>query len=338
MKVAFFNTKNYDKRFFEEANVSGEHEIQFLEPHLTPQTALLAYGYEAICAFVNDQLTRPVLEDLAEHGLKLIALRCAGFNNVDLEAVDKLGLTVLRVPAYSPQGVAEHAVALMLALNRKVYRSYNRIRDGNFSLEGLLGFDMNGKTVGVMGTGTIGTITARILQGFHCRILAYDPYPNEDLKKDGVHYVDTEELFHESDIITLHMPLMHSTYHIINKMAIQQMKKGVMIINTSRGGLIDTQAVINGLKSERIGYLGLDVYEEEGDLFFEDLSGHVIQDDVFARLLTFPNVMVTGHQAFFTVEALRNIAETTIANVNDFEKGEPKDRNRVTLDLKRKKK
>jgi len=322
MRVAVFSTKPYDRRFLEEAN-QGRHALAFFEPHLAPETAPLAAGFAAVCAFVNDLLDEEVLRLLARGGTRLIALRCAGFNNVDLAAAAELGLRVARVPAYSPHAVAEHAVGLILALNRKIHRAYARVREGNFALEGLLGFDLDGKTAGVVGTGKIGAIVARILAGFGCRLLAFDPFPNPEVVARGARYVPLEELYAASDIITLHCPLTPGTHHLIDAGAVARMKPGVMLINTSRGGLVDTRAVIEGLKSGKIGFLGLDVYEEEADLFFEDLSGQVIQDDVFARLLTFPNVIITSHQAFFTEEALRNIASTTLANIADFEGGRP---------------
>lgn len=320
MKVAVFSTKAYDERFLSAAN-NGRHELVFLEPRLTPETASLASGFEGVCVFVNDQVNAEVLHTLKRGGTRLIALRSAGFNHVDLPVADRLGLTVVRVPAYSPYAVAEHALGLILSLNRKIHRAYNRVREGNFSIEGLLGFDLHGKTVGVIGTGKIGVIFARIMAGLGCRVLAFDPYPNPEAKQYA-QYVPLNELLGASDIISLHCPLTPQTYHIIGHEAIKQLKRGVMIINTSRGALVDTVAAIEGLKDGTIGYLGLDVYEEEGDLFFEDLSDKVIQDDVFSRLLTFPNVLVTGHQAFFTQEALRNIAETTIANISAFESGQ----------------
>jgi D-lactate dehydrogenase len=270
---------------------------------------------------VNDQLTGDVVEAVADAGVRLLALRSAGFNHVDLRAAARRGLVVARVPAYSPHAVAEHAAALILTLNRKLHRAFNRVREGNFSLDGLLGFDLHGRVVGVIGTGKIGAIFCRIMMGFGCRILAYDPHPNEQVRQSGGEYVTLEELFRASDIIALHLPLTPETHHLINGRALNEMKHGVMLINTSRGGLIDTVAVIEALKRGKIGALGLDVYEEEADLFFEDLSGTVIQDDVFARLLTFPNVLITGHQGFFTVEALRNIAATTLANATAFESG-----------------
>lgn len=320
MKVVVFSSKPYDQKFLVEAN-QGKHQMVFLEPRLSPETASLAKGFNCVCAFVNDNLNAEVLALLARGGTKLIALRSAGYNHVDLNTAKDLGLTVVRVPAYSPYAVAEHAVGLILSLNRKIHRAYNRVRDGNFSIDGLLGFDLHGKTVGVIGTGQIGIIFAQIMRGFGCRILAFDPYPKQDVM-DILAYVTLEELFKASDIISLHCPLTPETYHIINSAAIAQCKPGVMMINTSRGALVDAQAAIEGLKSERLGYLGLDVYEEEADLFFENLSDKVIQDDVFSRLLTFPNVLITSHQAFFTREALSNIAETTLANITAFETGQ----------------
>jgi D-lactate dehydrogenase len=321
MKVAVFSTKSYDERSLTAANAGGRHELHFLDPRLTAQTAPLAAGYDAVCAFVNDELDAEVLTCLAEGGTTIVALRSAGFNHVDLHAAEALGMTIVRVPAYSPHAVAEHAVALILTLNRKTHRAYARVREGNFSLVGLLGFDLHGKTVGIVGTGTIGTVFATSMSGFGCRLIAHDPYPNERCTELGVTYVPLEELFATSDVIALHCPLTPETHHIIDEHAIAAMKPGVMLINTSRGGLIDTMAVIAGLKDGTIGHLGLDVYEEEGDLFFEDLSDTVIADDVFSRLLTFPNVVVTGHQAFFTTEALEQIAATTIANLTACEEG-----------------
>ncbi|MBD2176335.1 2-hydroxyacid dehydrogenase [Pseudanabaena sp. FACHB-1998] len=320
MKIAFFNTKTYDRQFFETANIQYDHEITFLESHLSPETVSLASGFPAICIFINDYLNASMLETLAKGGTKLIALRSAGFNHVDLAAAAQLGLEMVRVPAYSPYAVAEHAVALILSLNRKVHRAYNRVREGNFSIDGLLGFDLHSSTVGVIGTGKIGAIFAQIMKGFGCKLLGYDTYQNPTCLNLGMEYVDLSQLFAQSDIISLHCPLTPESHHLINEAAIAQMKSGMMLINTSRGGLIDTQAAIDGLKSGAIGYLGIDVYEQEADLFFEDLSNQVIQDDTFQRLLTFPNVIVTGHQAFFTSQALSNIAETTLSNITEFEK------------------
>jgi len=321
VRVAVFSTKSYDRSYLEEANRNYKHELVFFDPHLTAETCIMAEGFPCVCVFVNDNLNSETLNRLAKQGVRLIALRCAGFNNVDLKASEALGLTVVRVPAYSPNAVAEHTVALILALNRKIYRAYNRVREGNFSIEGLMGFNLHGKTIGIIGTGKIGTVVAKIMKGFGCNLIAHDPYPSSECKALGVRYIPLSELFNESDIITLHCPLTPETYHLINEQALRQMKNGVILINTSRGGVIDTLAVIQALKSGKIAYLGLDVYEEEGDLFFQDLSDRIITDDVFARLLTFPNVIITGHQAFFTHEAMENIAETTLSNIKDFELG-----------------
>ncbi len=321
MRVAVFNTKEYDRQYLESANAHHGHELVFFEPRLNFYTVVLASGFPAICVFINDCLDLPTLNLLAKGGTKAIALRSAGFNHVDLAAAKSLGMTVVRVPAYSPYAVAEYTVGLILALNRKIHRAYNRVRESNFSLEGLLGFDLHGCTVGVVGTGKIGALVARIMHGFGCNLLAYDPYQNPDCLAMGVKYVDLPELLANSDIVTLHCPLTPKSHYLINARSLEQIKPGVMLINTSRGGLIDTQAAIDGLKSGKIGYLGLDVYEQEGDLFFEDLSSIVIQDDVFQRLLAFPNVLITGHQAFFTKDALKNIAETTLSNLTDIDKG-----------------
>ncbi|WP_166826543.1 2-hydroxyacid dehydrogenase [Thalassoroseus pseudoceratinae] len=321
MKVALFSTKPYDRKFFKQANQESPHELTFLEPRLTPLTAPLAKGYDAACLFVNDQADAETLEVLADSGVKVLALRCAGFNNVDLNAAERLGLTVVRVPAYSPHAVAEHTVGLMLTLNRQIHRGYNRVREGNFALDGLLGFDLHEKVVGIIGTGIIGAVVAKILSGFGCHLLAYDVRENPDCVELGVNYTSLDEIYAKSDVITLHCPLTPQTHHLINADAIAEMKPGVMLINTSRGGIVETPAVIDGLKTSRVGSLGIDVYEEEGDLFFEDLSNFVIRDDVFARLLTFPNVLVTGHQAFFTEEALQQIAGTTLGNLQDLADG-----------------
>jgi D-lactate dehydrogenase len=322
VNIAVFSTKNYDREFLTEANRAHRHRLTFFEPRLGDDTAALATGFEAVCPFVNDDLSDAVIGRLASEGLRLITLRSAGFNHVDVKAAAEHQVVVARVPAYSPHAVAEHAAGLMLTLNRKLHRAYLRVREGNFSLDGLLGVDLQGKTVGVIGTGKIGTVFCRIMRGFDCRVIAFDLQPSEEAMALGVRYVQLQELFTHSDIISLHLPLTPDTHHLINDDAIGRMKDGVMLVNTSRGGLVDTRAVIRALKQGRIGSLGLDVYEEEGDLFFEDLSGVVIQDDVFARLLTFPNVLITGHQGFFTREALRNIAETTLANATAFERGE----------------
>lgn len=315
MKVAVFSTKPYDKEFLGTVNQKYGHELKFFSPSLDFETVILAERCEAICVFVNDRLDRKIIETLSQQGIKLIALRCAGYNNVDLKAAQELGITVVRVPAYSPYAVAEHAIALILTLNRKIHRAYSRVREGNFALNGLLGFDLHGRTVGIIGTGKIGRIAGQILHGFGCRILAYDLYPNAEFGEKYGEYVTWEELLGQSDIISLHCPLTTQTHHLIDQDAIALMKSGVMLVNTSRGGLVDTKAVIQGLKSQHIGYLALDVYEQESNMFFEDLSESIIQDDVFERLLTFPNVIITGHQAFFTADALNNIAETTLSNI-----------------------
>ena len=321
MKVAVFSTKGYDRRFLEQANRAGgnRHALTFLEPRLTAVSAPLAGDATAVCAFVNDQLDRATLSILAGTGVRLIALRCAGFNNVDLAAAAELGIAVGRVPAYSPYAVAEHTIALILSLNRKIHRAYARVREGNFALAGLLGFDLRGRTAGIVGTGQIGMAVARILAGFGCQILAHDPAQNPELERLGGSYAPIGDLLSRSDIVTLHCPLTPGTRHLIDAGAVARMKPGVMLINTGRGALVDTEAAIAGLKSGAIGYLGLDVYEEESDLFFENLSDQIIQDDVFARLLTFPNVLITGHQAFFTAEALSAIAAATIENITRFE-------------------
>ncbi len=321
MKVAVFSTKSYDREFLTAAN-AGRHELKFFEPPLTLETASLAGGFAAVCVFVNDRLDAAVIERLVAGGSRLLALRCAGYNNVDLKAAAKHELTMVRVPGYSPYAVAEHTIGLMLALNRKLHRAYNRVREGNFALDGLLGFDMHGKSAGIIGTGKIGAVVAQILTGMGCRVLACDPFPNEQCSSLGVDYVPLQDLLAHSDIITLHCPLTPENKHLINRSALQQMRDDTMLINTSRGRLIDTVEVIEALKSGRIGCLGLDVYEEEEEIFFEDRSSLIISDDVFSRLLTFPNVIITGHQAFFTREALQNIATTTIDNLTRFETGQ----------------
>ena len=318
MKVGVFSTKAYDRHFLDAANAT-RHQLRFLAPRLTADTAALSGDAEAVCAFVNDELDRATIAALAKQGVRLIALRCAGFNHVDLTAASEFGVVVARVPGYSPHAVAEHTAALILSLNRKIHRAYARVREGNFLLEGLLGFDLCGRTVGIIGTGQIGMAVARIMRGFGCEVLACDPARDPELAQIGGSYVDMPDLLARCDILTLHCPLTPGTRHLINDASIARMKEGVMLINTSRGSVIDTQAVVEGLKSGRIGYLGLDVYEEEGDMFFEDLSDKMIQDDVFARLLTFSNVLITGHQAFFTSEALTAIATTTIDNISAFE-------------------
>lgn len=316
MRIAVFSSKPYDIEYFRAANERYGFEISFLEPRLTSDTAALAEGIPVVCPFVNDQLNGDVLKALHAGGTRMLALRSAGFNHVDLFEAERLGLVVTHVPAYSPYAVAEHTLALMLTLNRKTHRAYARVRDGNFALEGLMGFDMNGRTAGVIGTGKIGSLVVRSLLALGCTVLAYDPFPNGECERLGARYVSLNELLDASDIISLHCPLTPETHHIISEEALAKMRRGVMLINTGRGALVDTNAVIAALKSGEIGYLGLDVYEEEGGLFFEDMSGQVIQDDVFSRLLTFPNVVITAHQGFFTAEAVANIAETTLGNVH----------------------
>jgi D-lactate dehydrogenase len=313
--VRIFSTKAYDRSGFEAANERYGHRLSFLDARLEPSTVELAAGADAVCAFVNDDLSAATLEGLAAGGVSLVALRCAGYNNVDLAAAERHGITVVHVPAYSPNAVAEHTLALILALNRRIHRAYNRVRDGNFSLDGLVGFDLAGKTAAVIGTGRIGMIVARLLWHLRCRVLAVDLYQDEHLVSLGVEYVDLDRALADGDLVTLNCPLTAETHHMINDATIATMRPGVMIVNTGRGALIDTQAAINGLKSGQVGALALDVYEEEADLFFEDRSQQIIDDDVFARLLTFPNVLITAHQAFLTHEALDAIAETTLANV-----------------------
>ncbi|MFA9428840.1 2-hydroxyacid dehydrogenase [Egicoccus sp. AB-alg2] len=321
MRIAVFSARSYDRRFLEEANERHGHDLHFLEARLDDTTAALADGFDGVCVFVNDTVDAPAIEQLAAGGTRLLTLRSAGYNHVDLAAAERHGITVARVPAYSPYAVAEHTVALMLSVERKIHRAHNRVREGNFALDGLLGFDLRNKRIGIIGTGKIGMIVARIMRGFGCSIRAYDPFPSDDVRDLGVRYEDLDTLLGECDVITLHCPLTPDTYHIIDDAALRKTKPGVMIVNTSRGALIDTPAVIEALKDGRIGHLALDVYEEEGDLFFEDLSDTVIRDDVFSRLLTFPNVLITAHQAFFTEEALRNIAETTLGNATAFAEG-----------------
>ncbi len=321
MKVTVFSSKPYDERFFREENGAHGHNLVFIENRLKPETAALAHGSDAVCAFVNDVLNAPTLERLVELGIRRIALRCAGFNNVDLAAAKARGFEIARVPAYSPHAVAEHTVALLLCLNRHIHKAYNRVRDGNFSIDGLMGRDIHGMTIGVIGTGTIGGIFARIMTGFGCEVLAYDVREDPACTAVGVRYVPLAEIFSESDAISLHCPLTQETHHLINSDTLSQMRDEVFLVNTSRGGLIDAEAAIAAIKSGKVGGLALDVYEEESELFFEDLSFGIIQDDVFMRLTTFPNVLVTGHQAFFTREAMRNIARTTLSNLSDFESG-----------------
>ncbi len=321
MRVAFFSTQSYDKEYFDKSNTMYQHGITYYEASLNKDTAGLAEGYEAACVFVNDTLDKETIEKICNNGVKLIALRCAGFNNVDLKIAAENNITVLRVPAYSPHAVAEHTVALILTLNRKTHKAYNRVRDGNFSLENLMGFTLSGKVVGVIGTGRIGSEFCKIMLGFGCSIIAYDVFESVDLKNRGIFYKSYEDVFSESDIISLHCPLTPSTNHLINKETISLMKTGVMLINTSRGAVINTHDVVQALENGKIGYLGIDVYEQEEGLFFLNLSESIIRDDVIIRLMAFPNVLVTSHQGFFTKEAMEEIAETTLQNLTDFEKG-----------------
>jgi D-lactate dehydrogenase len=324
IKVNVYETRPYDRESFLACPVDAPVEWNFLDFRLTPQTASSARGAEAVCAFVSDQLDRACLETLAREGVRLVALRCTGFNNVDLKAAKELGLTVTRVPVYSPYAVAEHAVALLLTLNRKIHRAYNRVRELNFALNSLVGVDLHGRTAGIVGTGKIGRITACILRGFGMRVLAFDPFPDSDwAARHQVEYTDQEALFRQSDVLSIHVPLTPETRHLVRSETIALMKPGVILINVSRGQLIDTTALIEGLKSGRIGGVGLDVYEEEEGVFFQDLSGEVLQDDELARLLTFANVLITAHQAFLTREALGDIARTTLANLAAFANKQP---------------
>lgn len=318
MIITVFDTHRFDRRSLEKENVRARHDLRFFEVRLEQMTAKLAAGSGAVCVFVNDVLDRPTLATLREIGVRLIALRCAGYNQVDVVAARELGLTVVRVPDYSPYAVAEHAVALLLALNRKLHRAYNRVRESNFSLEGLVGFDLHGKTVGIVGTGKIGAVFAKIMTGFGCRLLAFDAFPRTDLP---VTYVERAQLLAESDILSLHVPLLPETYHFLRAETIAQLKRGAFIVNTSRGALIEAHALLDALKSGHVGGAALDVYEEEAGVFFHDLSGKVLQDDVLARLISMPNVLITSHQAFLTKEALANIAQTTLENVSAFERG-----------------
>jgi D-lactate dehydrogenase len=328
MKIAVFSTRSYDQESLTQAAKENKrfascHHFEFFDVHLRKETVRMAEAYDAVCVFVNDQIDRSTLKLLRIGGVRLVALRCAGYNNVDLNAANELGITVVRVPAYSPEAVAEHTVALILALNRKIYRAHHRVREGNFSLEGLVGFNLHQKTVGLVGTGRIGRAVAQILgPGFGCHLLGFDPEPNEHCVELGLQYVTLPELVGQSDIVSLHAPLLPSTAYLINEATIAQMKTGVMLINTSRGALIDTKAVIEALKTGQLGGVAIDVYEQEANLFFRDLSSVVIADDLIQRLVSFPNVIVTGHQAFLTREALTTICETTLQSATAFEQGQ----------------
>lgn len=322
MRVAVFSAKAYDRRFLDAANGAFGHVIEYFDARLDVTTASLAAGYPAVCVFVNDRLDAATLEAIAAGGVRTVALRCAGYNNVDLDAAEALGLTVVRVPAYSPEAVAEFTLGLMLALDRNIPRAWNRVRENNFALDGLIGRNLSGRVAGVVGTGRIGALVARMLRlGFGCEVLASDVFQDPELVAAGVRYVPVETLLREADLISLHCPLTPETRHLIDASAIAEARPGVVIVNTSRGALIDTNALIEGLKSRKVGGVALDVYEQEADLFFEDLSNEIIQDDVFQRLLTFPNVLITGHQAFLTEEALGAIADTTLASLAEVEAG-----------------
>ncbi|MDR5734805.1 2-hydroxyacid dehydrogenase [Caballeronia sp. LZ025] len=323
MQVAIFSSTPYERKFLDEANKAEQHTLRYLDVQLGLDTVGLAAGFGAVCIFVNDKADAPTLEALHRGGTRLLALRCTGFNNVDLEAAARLGIKVVRVVTYSPNSVAEFAVALLLAINRKVHRAYNRTRDSNFSLDGLIGFDLFGKTVAVVGTGKIGCVFAQIMIGFGCDVIGYDPYHSAEFEALGGRYAKPGEIGSKSDIVSLHCPLTPETHHIINADMLRRSKPGALLINTSRGALIDTEAVIEALKSGQLGGLAIDVYEQESSLFFRDLSNEIIQDDVMQRLVSFPNVIVTGHQAYLTREALTTICETTLQSVTAFEKNEP---------------
>jgi len=332
MKIAVYSAKSYDIEFLDHANEAYGYELEYYEVPLNRKTARLAAGADAVCAFVNDKLNADTLHTLAGLKIGMIALRCAGFNNVDIETASELGIRVMRVPAYSPHAVAEHAVALILTLSRKTHKAYNRVRDANFSLERFVGFDLEKKTVGVVGTGKIGQVFAGIMMGFGCNVLAYDPYPDSSLREKGVRYASIEDVFRTSDIISLHCPLTPETHQLVNKKTLDGMKKGAMLINTSRGKLINTEDVIAALRNKHLGYLGIDVYAEEEKLFFRDLSEHIIDDEKIMQLSTFPNVLITAHQAFLTKEALTEIAITTMENISVYSKGESS-RNEVSIEM-----
>ncbi|SKB43154.1 2-hydroxyacid dehydrogenase [Dyadobacter psychrophilus] len=331
MKILFFSAKPYDKQFFDLYNEDYGFEIEYLETHLGPHIVNTVQDQQAVCVFVNDKVNAEVISILAKKGVKIIALRCAGFNNVDLDAARAHGIRVCRVPEYSPQAVAEHTVAMLLTLNRKTHKAYNRVREQDFSLNGLMGFNLYGKTVGVIGTGKIGGAFCRIMLGFGCKVKAYDLYPNKELESSGVVYTALEDVLVSSDIISLHCPLNEDTHYIINEKTIATMRTGVALINTSRGGLINTADIIEALKSKRVAYLGIDVYEQEEKLFFRDLSGSIIDDDVIQRLISFPNVLITAHQAFFTQEALSEIAQITLKSINDLACGQKPENNSIVL-------
>lgn len=321
MKTAFFDTHKYERPYFERASIEFNSEITYFEARLTIETIKLARGFDVVCVFVNDIINEDIVLKLKEYGIGLIVLRSAGFNNVDIAAAHRQGIKVARVPEYSPYAVAEHATALILALNRKVHRAFNRVREHNFSLEGLVGFDLHDKTVGIIGVGKIGEVMAKIMRGFGCEVLLYDKRPKPQLEALGLVYAPFEDLLKKSDIISLHLPLTSETHHIIDAEALKKMRPGCMLINTGRGGLINSKDLLNALKVGRLGHAGLDVYEEEENIFFRDLSEYALKDDCLARLITFPNVLITSHQAFLTEEALSNIAQTTMKNILAFEEG-----------------
>jgi D-lactate dehydrogenase len=319
MKIAVFSTCAYDQEFLEKYNTG--HQLLFFKQALNFDNVILTKDFDAVCLFVNDCADEQVLSALKQHGVNLVLLRCAGFNNVDVKAAAAIGIKILRVPAYSPEAVAEHALAMIMTLNRKTHKAYNRVREGNFSLESLMGFNLHHSKVALIGTGNIGKAIYKILKGFGCQISAYDPYPDAALQAEGLVYADLEEVLKDAQIVTLHCPLTDDSLHMINEQTLKYFKKGAMLINTSRGALVQTSDVINSLKSGQLGYLGLDVYEQESALFFHDLSGEVIQDDLIARLISFPNVLITSHQGFFTQEAIKQIAEITFSNADAFANG-----------------
>lgn len=323
MKIAVFSAQPDDRQFLDAANAAEGHELHYFEAALGPESAALAAGYEAVCIFVNDVANAAVLTALQAGGTKLVALRCTGFNNVDLAAAASLGLKVVRVVNYSPNSVAEHAVALLLAINRKIHRAYNRTRDSNFSLNGLMGFDLHGRTVAVVGTGKIGCVFTRIMLGFGCKVIGHAPSRSAEFEALGGRYAAPGEIGKDADIISLHCPLTADNHHIVNAQTLARMKKGALLVNTSRGGLVDTEAAIEALKSGQLGGLALDVYEQEAGVFFRDLSGTIVTDDVLQRLIAFPNVIVTGHQAFFTQEAIGTISQTTLRSATEFARGAP---------------
>jgi D-lactate dehydrogenase len=316
-KVAFFSTQSYDRRFFE--NSSDIHEFEFFETRLNVKTLDLARGFDGVCVFVNDKITEELLKGLSEIGVGLVALRCAGFNNVNLKAAEKYNIRIMRVPAYSPEAVAEHAMALIMTQARRTHKAYNRVREGNFSLERMIGFNIFKKTIGIIGTGKIGQAFCNIALGFGARVIAYDKYPSDAMKEKGIEYMEFDDVLAQSDILSLHCPLTPETHHIINRESLKKMKKGSMLVNTSRGKLVDTASVIESLKDEHLGFLAIDVYEQEEKLFFRDLSDLVIRDDQIAQLMVFPNVLITAHQGFFTKESMEEITRTTIQNIDDFE-------------------